>query len=174
MTDKTWKVEIRKNCKMCGNPLPTKRHRTYCSEQCRNKRNYLTVRNKMGREAFNERQRKYLYLQKIEDPRGKIQCKICGKWYRQVGTHIVQVHKITAREYRKAYGFDVKRGQLPDDLREHKAEQVFDNGTVNNLKVGKKFWFKKGQEGVGVYERSAQTMERLKVLGKNTKRNLNK
>lgn len=91
----------------------------------------------------------------------KIQCLLCGKWYRQVGTHIVQVHKMTAREYRKAVGFDVKKGQLPPDYRELKSQQAIECGGYKNLKKGKKFWFKKGDDGPGKYKRSAETMERL-------------
>ena len=134
----------------------------YCNKKCRNKRTYLK---RGGAEA----QRAYLDKRRALDTREKIQCLICGKWYRQVGTHIVLMHGITAREYREEYGFDIKRGQLPKDLRELKGGQVFENKTVENLKQGKKFWFKKGQKGVGVYKRSKQTMERLKVLHKLTK-----
>lgn len=91
----------------------------------------------------------------------KKQCLVCGKWYRQVSTHIVQRHELTAREYKEKYGLDVKRGILPADIIEIKAEKTRNNGTIENLKKGKKFWFKKGQPGVGVYKRSAQTMKRL-------------
>jgi hypothetical protein len=101
----------------------------------------------------------------VESP-NKIQCQICGLWYRQVGTHIVQVHKMLAIDYRKEYGFDVKRGQLPDDLRRLKDEYVFENGTVDNLKKGKKYWFKKGDHQAGRYQRSLQTLERLKLHGR--------
>lgn len=95
-----------------------------------------------------------------------IQCKICGKWFRQVGSHVTQVHKLTAREYREYIGVDVKRGLLPDDLRKLYGEQALENGTYKNLKAGKKYWFKPGQEGVGVYKRSDQTLERLREQGK--------
>lgn len=98
--------------------------------------------------------------------KNKIQCAICGRYYRQVGSHIVQRHGIEAREYRKEYGFDLKKGQLPTDLRELKAKQVFENGTVKNLKKGKQYWFIKGDQEAGRYIRSQQTMERLKVLHK--------
>lgn len=158
---KHFTVEIRTSCKVCGDPLPF-RQRTYCSTKCRNHTNnqnrkvYMTDWHRKQRDAIASKPSKE-----------KIQCLVCGKWYRQVGTHIVQVHKMKAREYRAKYGFDVKRGQLPDDLRQLKKEQVFENGTVNNLKAGKKHRFKKGQSGVGVYKRSAQTMKRLHKGTKN-------
>ena len=32
---RTFKVEIRDNCKVCGGELPNARFRTYCGEKCR-------------------------------------------------------------------------------------------------------------------------------------------
>lgn len=95
----------------------------------------------------------------------KIQCDICGKWYKQVGSHIWNTHKITAKEYRKKYGYDTKKGQLPPNYKKLKAKQAIERGGYKNLKKGKKYWFKKGQKNIGTYERSEQTMERLKNIG---------
>jgi len=103
-----------------------------------------------------------------------VQCKICGKYFRQVGSHIVQRHGMLAREYRKEFGFDVKKGQLSKDLKELYSKQVFENGTVNNLKSGAKYRFKKKQVGLGKYMRSEQTKKRLKVLHKFNKKFINK
>lgn len=110
-----------------------------------------------------QRQKRAREATKSDD---KIQCLICGLWYKQVGSHIWQVHKISARQYRKEYGFDVKKGQLPENYRRIKRDYVFENNTVDNLKAGKKCWFKKGDHAIGRYERSQETMERLKVLHK--------
>jgi len=94
-----------------------------------------------------------------------IQCQICGKWFRQVGSHIFMTHGITAREYREAYGFDVKKGQLPADYKELKHDQAIENGMDTRLqKAGIKTRFKKGQKGLGLYHRSPQTMTRLKNM----------
>lgn len=145
-------------CAYCKNEFTPKPHAhniKFCSVKCRNKNLY-------HERGGAEWQREYLSKKQEKDGRPKVQCLICGKWYRQVGTHIVQVHKITAREYREQYGFDVKRGQLPEDYRKLKSITAVENGTAKNLKAGKKFWFKKGQAGVGRYERSEQTKERLK------------
>jgi hypothetical protein len=89
-----------------------------------------------------------------------IECLICGKRFIQVGSHIYQTHHITAREYRKQFGLDVKRGILPEAYRKLKSDTTRENGTIDNLKVGKKYWFKKGVSNN--YERSQQTMNRLK------------
>ena len=44
-------------------------------------------------------------------------CAICGKGYRRIGQHIRQRHAMTAKDYRLKYGYDVKRGLLPYDIR---------------------------------------------------------
>lgn len=94
----------------------------------------------------------------------KIQCKICGGWYRKVGQHVWLTHRIRAKEYRRENGFDVKRGQIKGRYLEKMHSYVFKNGTVDNLKKGAKFRFKKGQKGLGLYQRSLQTLERLSQL----------
>lgn len=35
MKNKTWKVEIRDDCRVCGKPLPNSRYRCFCSKKCR-------------------------------------------------------------------------------------------------------------------------------------------
>ena len=69
-------------------------------------------------------------------------------------------------DYKLEFGLDQGRGILPDDLKEIKKNHVFENGTVKNLKKGKKFWFKKGDKSLGRYERSKQTLDKLKNLYK--------
>lgn len=98
----------------------------------------------------------------------KVQCQICGLWYRQVGSHIWQVHHLSAREYRKEYGFDVRRGQLAGDYLKLKSRQAFECGGVLNLESGAKYRFKKGQSGLGAYKRSEQTLQRLHDRGKSS------
>lgn len=148
-------------CQKCNKHFtitnPKTRNVKYCSAYCRQKFYY----DKRDGAAY---QREYNYNRRKDSIKNRIKCEICGKYYRQVGSHIVQVHKMTAREYREKYGFDVKRGQLPPDYRELKAQETYENGTIINLKKGKKYWFKKGQEGLGKYKRSQETMERLRNL----------
>lgn len=133
-----------RTCPFCKQPFEVRSNsQVFCSVKCRNKN---------------------LWCNNSRYEPGKIQCLICKLWYRQVGSHIVQTHGITAREYRQEYGFDVKRGQLSEELRELKSKQVFENGTIENLKLGKKYRLKKGQ--VLHYKRSKQTMERLREQGK--------
>lgn len=133
-----FKVELRQNCKECGTEIKRpSRYRTYCSKKCRDKntnRRYGPYRNSNAK--ANELRGRY-------SP-GKIKCKLCGRWYVQVGSHVFNKHKMFAREYREEMNLPVKKGIVPKWYRELKANQCLENGTVKNLKKGKKFWYKKG------------------------------
>lgn len=151
-------------CAVCGKTRVSKTNGNtpkYCSIHCRN----VVAYHERGGADY---QREYLARRRSETYNKKelIKCELCGKFFRQVGSHVYMTHGILARDYREALGFDVKRGQLPVDLKELYAAQVFENGTVENLKKGEVHWFKKGQEGVGIYKRSNQTIARLKHIKK--------
>ena len=146
---------LNKTCLTCGNKITQKRFRRFCSHKCRNKYN-----NKKQHQYRAEWQRNYWGRYE----KGRIQCLICGKWYFQLGSHVAQTHKMPAREYRKQFGYDVKSGKsiLAKHLHELYGKQAIENKTYKNLKAGKKYWFKKGDKKAGRYERSEQTMARLK------------
>lgn len=94
----------------------------------------------------------------------KVKCLICGKYYYQVGTHIVQRHKMTARKYREIMDLPVKRGILPLWLRKVKHDHAINNKTANNLKAGKKFWYKKHDKRAIInlfYKGRSQEMKHL-------------
>lgn len=154
---KKWKVKTRKTCAICHSPITVKRFRTYCSEKCRNKRNYIKYKECQKKWQLA----KYDRIASVPSP-NKCQCLICGKWYVQVGSHIVLRHKMTAREYREEMDLDVKRGITPIWYRKLKGDQAIENGTFYNLMAGQKYWFKRGQKGLGKYKRSEMTMQRLK------------
>lgn len=155
------KIEIRKTCKVCEGPINETRFRTYCSTKCRNHfHNSKPERVKKSVDANRAKRDKA-----AEKPSpNKIKCLVCNRYYVQVGSHVVLAHGYeSAREYRKEYGFDVKRGQLPDWYRKIKSEQITEEA-LENLKQGKRFWFKKGDTKVGKYNRSEQTLNRLKKI----------
>jgi len=158
-----WRVELRENCIMCKKPVPKdKRFRTYCSKVCRTRYyNMKTVATPEARAISNAGQRER-WRKKHIDGKPTVKCLICNKEYRQVGSHIAQSHKMTAREYRRLYGFDVKKGIIPDDLRELYQQQVRDNHTIDNLKAGAPFRFKKGDPRAGNYKRSDQSIMKLR------------
>lgn len=65
-------------------------------------------------------------------------------------------------------GADVSKGRIPPRLKRIKREHVFENQTVKNLENGAHMRYVPGDTRAGNYERSPETMERLKALGKRT------
>ncbi len=113
---------------------------------------------------YNEKKKKWRQRELANNP-DAVQCLICGKKFIQVGSHIVQAHQMTAREYRQEYGLDVKKGLIKGEYRERKSQSAYDNGMDKKLtEWGAKTRFKEGQKIY--YQRSEQTLERLKLLGK--------
>lgn len=157
---RTFKVEIRKTCSICGEKLGY-RQRTYCSKKCRNKALY---RRNAVRQAQWQRDRRDKEAEKSSP--NKIPCLVCGKWYVQVCSHVQAIHGMTGREYREYFDLEVKRGVVPAWYRKVKGDQALENETYKNLKVGKKFWFKPGDPRAGKYQRSPVTLERLHNLHK--------
>lgn len=49
---------------------------------------------------------------------GKVQCHICGKWYRLLGSHVAQKHKLLADEYREVFGLGYLTGLIGEEYRE--------------------------------------------------------
>lgn len=160
-----FKVEIRKTCKVCDESITHPRSRTYCSPGCRNK--FFNKKYAGNHVAWNRAKRDREAM--APDDR-KVQCLICGKWYVQVGSHIIQVHGSTAREYREAFDLERKRGTVPAWYRQLKGDQALENKTYENLKAGAKYRFKPGDIRAGKYKRSAVTLARLQKLHRLTKK----
>ena len=131
---------MRTDCLVCGAELP-KRFRRFCSTSCRQKET-----NRRYRAYQKEWQRKRREKIASVPEQGKLQCKICGGWYVQIGSHVSQVHGMTAREYREKYGYPVKKGVVPLWYRELKGEIAMDNETYHNLREGSKYWYDKGDK----------------------------
>ncbi len=157
-----------KQCNFCYRALkkpdnPKTHNYKYCSTACRDKVAFIKNKESYIKRGGAEAQRDYIYKRKADlNMDSKMQCLICNKWYVQVGTHIVQIHKLTAREYRETMELEVKRGLTTGDYRALKANQVMTNGTVANLKLGAQYRFKKGEK-VPVYVRSQQTRDKLAI-----------
>ena len=95
-----------------------------------------------------------------------IQCKICNKYFLRPCQHARQVHKISAKEYKREFGLDNKKGITTEsdknNMRQHTKENYDVVVLKNLLKEGQSTRFKKGDKTLGKYERSEQTMNRLK------------
>jgi hypothetical protein len=74
----------------------------------------------------------------------------------QVCSHAYLRHGISAREFKKLNGVDVKKGFIPVWYKDKKAESVYQNWEAVNLNLlkGIKYWFKPGDPRAGRYERS--------------------
>lgn len=147
-----------KKCAKCGSEIvrgPKANFVKYC-QACRAEAYKYTEYRTQWQRAKRDREA-------LDPDARKVECLICKKWYIQVGTHIVQVHGVTAREYREAYDLEVKKGTVPAWYRELKGNQALENETYKNLQAGTKYRFKKGQEGIGKYKRSPITINRLKT-----------
>lgn len=102
----------------------------------------------------------------------KIKCLICGKEFVRPCSHVWQVHGMTAREYKEEFGLDLKKGIATEEykevMREHVREHYPKVVEKNLLRGGEKARFKKGDTTIGRYERSEQTLNRIR--GYNRKR----
>jgi len=153
------KIEIRKTCKVCGNPITQKGYRTYCSRHCRDR--FHNQKHKIENREWQRRARDK--KASIPSP-DKVQCLLCGKWYIQLGSHVVQRHGFeSCREYRECFDLERKKGIVPAWYRKLKGDIAMENETYKNLKLGKKYWFEKGDPKAGKYKRSHITIERLKL-----------
>jgi hypothetical protein len=156
-----------KKCAYCDNEIqrtsPRANNVKFCSADCRQSHYRDSGKLKASSDKANHsRYNKYA--------KGKEQCVICDGWYWGVCYHATQRHGISEREYKKMIGADLGKGRLPAETKEKKKQHVFENGTVENLKKGAKYRYQKGQKGVGVYERSPETLARLKIIQKLSKR----
>ncbi len=122
------------DCEICGKELP-KRFRRFCSTTCR-----VKFYNKKSYKSQQEWQKR----KTGEYKEGKLQCQVCGRWYIQIGSHVVQEHGLTARQYKELYNLPVKKGYVPGWYREKKAKQALANGTFKNLEAGKEYRYIKG------------------------------
>lgn len=149
-----------KTCKHCNKeiqPKPYANNVRFCSITCRNKALYIARGGKEYQRAYYDSKRTY-------NEHNGVQCLICMRYYRQLGTHITQRHGISATEYKEAYKLERSKGLLAKDLKEIKAEHALNNGTWENLKKGAPYRYYKGQKGIGVYERMPATLERIRNI----------
>ena len=160
MSSGTIKNKILTNCKFCKKTFIKLNGRSvYCSKECKNKSLY-------------QRRKFYVLAWQREKigkyKKGKAQCEICGKWYIRVASHAFNTHEMSKREYKQYIGADVKKGYIPSWFRKLLRKKNLENKEVvwENLKAGKKFWFRKGISNN--YQRSDETLERLKTQFLNT------
>ena len=104
---------------------------------------------------------------KIEyNENGQPKCDICGNHFNRVISHVRQKHQINEKEYKKMFGFDLKKGICSKESSEKTRLKTLDNYDKcigNNLITkGYKTRFNKGDEGRTKDKVSEQTRIRLK------------
>lgn len=65
----------------------------------------------------------------------KIQCLECGRWFRAIGSHLVRVHGMTAREYRQRHDLPASYKLASESLRESQSQrtrEMIADGTMRN------------------------------------------
>lgn len=54
-----------------------------------------------------------------KSPDGRLICHICGQPFVKLGSHVVQKHGMTSRQYKQMFGLDVGRGLITNEHKEH-------------------------------------------------------
>mgnify|MGYP001612992438 CR=1 FL=1 len=69
----------------------------------------------------------------------------------QVCSHVWYRHKMASRDYKKLFGYDVKRGKVPLWYRQKKSDINKDTweDIKDNFEKGKVYWFKHGDKKAG-------------------------
>jgi hypothetical protein len=98
-----------------------------------------------------------------------LKCKICGKVFQHLGSHLFHGHGVTAREYKEEYGLPYNMALISDEVYRKKSEAFNERREeyLKNLtKSGKKYQFKKGADGhrrISEYEKKRYVARILDV-----------
>lgn len=99
----------------------------------------------------------------------KLKCKICGKSYDHLGSHLWHKHKVLAKEYKEEYELPFNMALISDKVYQKKRDAFEERREYylkNFLKAGKKYQFKKGRTGqrrISQHERDANLKRILEV-----------
>jgi len=100
------------------------------------------------------------------DKQGLPKCEFCGQHFARVVTHVRQKHGINEREYKKQFGFNVKKGICSKESSKISREQTLAHYhrciEKNLLEKGSVSRFKKGHLGRPKSMLSEQTRLALK------------
>lgn len=97
---------------------------------------------------------------------GQPKCEICNKYFDRVISHVRQKHEINEKEYKKQFGFDLKKGICSKNSSEKTRLKTIDNYDKcihrNLIIKGFKTRFNNGDIGRTKDKVSEQTKLRLK------------
>lgn len=129
-----------KPCKECGGPVDRSlrgaNNKKFCSDKCRGKDTWRRVR-EVQIAKWREERGKYA--------EGKIQCRLCEKWYVKVASHAFLTHHLTEEQYKEYFDLPLSKGIITEEHRLLLREHALENGMDEQLKrVGVRTRYKKG------------------------------
>lgn len=69
---------------------------------------------------MNDKRTDHPYYGRIaKSPDGRLICHICGQPFVKLGSHVVQKHGMTSRQYKQMFGLEVGRGLITNEHKEH-------------------------------------------------------
>ena len=92
----------------------------------------------------------------------KLKCKICGKEFQHLGSHIWHKHKITTREYKQRFGLPYNIALISEEIYDKKVK-AFDEHRekyLSNINKDNGYRFEKGKTGT----RRISELERKRII----------
>ena len=81
-----------------------------------------------------------------------LKCKICGKYFKHLGSHVWHKHRMLARDYKRRFGLNYNHPLITSKIQEKMRDAFWNNPKgLKNLKKGRKYRFKKGVHKVQGY-----------------------
>lgn len=62
-----------------------------------------------------------------KSPDGRLICHICGQPFVKLGSHVVQKHGMTSRQYKQMFGLEVGKGLITTEHKQHLRDCVMRN-----------------------------------------------
>jgi hypothetical protein len=105
----------------------------------------------------------------------KIECLLCHKSFKHLGSHIWHAHGLTAREYKGIFGLPYKWGLISEEVKEKKRKIAnWQKTWKKNFKNWRKYAFKRGERRVIERRRGLveirNIVERIKRVNEKVKR----
>ena len=102
----------------------------------------------------------------------KLKCKLCGKTYQHLGSHLWHKHKITAREYKHEFGLPYNMALISKQIYEKKVAAFDENRDkyLKNILKDNGHRFEKGKTG----SRRISKLERERFIARIKKVNKDK
>ena len=79
-----------------------------------------------------------------------LKCKICGRYYRHLGSHLWHGHRILSKEYKEQFELPYNMALITDEIKEKKRRKAYlwQKTWKKNFKNSKKYQIGKPQSGI--------------------------